>query len=357
MTKVARKSNIELLRIISIFLILVVHADFGVIGEPTAGDIHSSFLPCATRILFEMFAIICVDIFVFISGWFGIKFSIKGIAKLLFQIVFIQGLLYVVSVISGHGLPGIFGLFMFDRPFWFIKAYIGLMILSPVINTFVKYADRKAVEIVLFAYFVFQTLYAWLTNGAWFLFTGYCITSLSAIYLLARYIRVYWNDNHTELTDKSRLSIMVNKCGGNCTFLYAYLLIAIMNTVLYIACSYVPTIGSYFCPITVYYTNPFIILQSISLFMFFLGLNISTSKIINWIAASSFAVFILHSGEGMNYYKPAVWYIFSHYSGVLCLGCMFIFLVGVFVLSVLVDQPRKIIWDRLEKHIKDFRIE
>ena len=41
------------------------------------------------RILVEHWAIIGVNVFVLISGWFGIRTSLKGACKLLFQVFFI----------------------------------------------------------------------------------------------------------------------------------------------------------------------------------------------------------------------------------------------------------------------------
>ena len=83
-----RLSNFELLRMIAMFLVLLVHADFFSLGEPTAEECVTNPVDVIPRLLFWSLSIACVDIFVLISGWFGIKPRVKGICNFLFQCFF-----------------------------------------------------------------------------------------------------------------------------------------------------------------------------------------------------------------------------------------------------------------------------
>ena len=189
-----RQSNIELLRIISIFLILVTHADFWALGEPTSSELTNNFLSSFTRIFFESLSIICINIFVLISGWFSIRASLKSIIKLLFQVYFMLLFIYLIYVIIGWDTINIRSLskcFIVGHEFWFIKAYLGLLILSPALNVFVNIVSEKVLRVVLIAFFAYQCVYAWITPGAWFLHYGYSVTSFAGLYLLARYVRLY----------------------------------------------------------------------------------------------------------------------------------------------------------------------
>jgi len=47
-----RESNFELLRIIAMFMVLVLHADFQALGEPTRADIISSPLTSSLKVFF-----------------------------------------------------------------------------------------------------------------------------------------------------------------------------------------------------------------------------------------------------------------------------------------------------------------
>ena len=80
-----RQSNIELLRIAAMLLILVLHANFFALGAYEPEDFKTDPLPTATRILFEQAAIYAVNLFVLISGWFGIRTKTKSLTALMFQ--------------------------------------------------------------------------------------------------------------------------------------------------------------------------------------------------------------------------------------------------------------------------------
>lgn len=83
-----RQSNIELLRIAAMLLILVLHANFFALGAYEPEDFKTDPLPTATRILFEQAAIYAVNLFVLISGWFGIRTKTKSLTALMFQYAF-----------------------------------------------------------------------------------------------------------------------------------------------------------------------------------------------------------------------------------------------------------------------------
>ena len=96
-----RSSNIELLRIVATFFVLVVHADFLSLGEPDIADVANNPLGSYTRILIEAFAVICVNLFVMISGWFGIRPKYKSATSFLFQCFFFLFGLYAVCIALG----------------------------------------------------------------------------------------------------------------------------------------------------------------------------------------------------------------------------------------------------------------
>ena len=74
MTAKSRLSNIELLRIFSMFGVLIVHADFGALGNPTHTELFFTPVFTIMRTFIEAFAIVAVNVFVLISGWFGINY-------------------------------------------------------------------------------------------------------------------------------------------------------------------------------------------------------------------------------------------------------------------------------------------
>ena len=62
-----RDSNVELLRILSMLLVLVAHASYVLINPPTQEDISNSFGLSLFRSLSESFSEVCLDVFILIS--------------------------------------------------------------------------------------------------------------------------------------------------------------------------------------------------------------------------------------------------------------------------------------------------
>ena len=190
-----RQSNIELLRIIAMFLVLLVHADFYSLGVVTPQDIRAFSLDSVLKVFFEAISINCVDIFVLISGWFGIRASFKGGCKFLFQCFFFLSLIYVITLLLGISKVNaetIKYLFVATKWNWFIKAYLLLYIISPVLNAFVDHASKRQFAIVLLSFYAFQFFYGWIfTSATGYIVGGYSVSSFIGLYLLARYINVY----------------------------------------------------------------------------------------------------------------------------------------------------------------------
>lgn len=188
---VKRKSGIELLRIIAMFLVLMIHANRWDVKYPTLDAINQ---PLSTGIVIgiQTLCCICVNVFILISGWFGIHFSFRGMFRFIFQCFFFLFGIYFIMVITGIrkiDLQGIAGCLCLLKWNWFIKAYLLLYILSPILNRFLETTNRKELERVLILFYGFQTVYGWLTNAAYFFEWGLSVTSFVGLYLLAQYIR------------------------------------------------------------------------------------------------------------------------------------------------------------------------
>lgn len=188
-----RNSNVELLRIISMFLVLVVHADYFSLGAPTVEDCIGNRMATLFRIGVESASIVCVNVFVLISGWFGIHFKWKSLLGFMFQVFFFGCVIYgfcVVFLGTSVCLKGIAECFQITQWNWFVKAYILLYLISPVLNEFCKNADRKSFITLLCCFFVFQTIYG-CSGAAKFIEAGYSTISFIGLYLLAQFLHRY----------------------------------------------------------------------------------------------------------------------------------------------------------------------
>lgn len=144
--KKVRSSNLELLRLLSMFFVLVVHADFQALGMPDRTEMTILPLFSVFRIIIEAFAIVCVNSFVLLSGWFGINFHIKSLCNLLFQCAFFLIGIYTFTILIGIeplSISGIKRCLMLTNNVWFVKCYLGMFIMAPILNAFVEKLTKE----------------------------------------------------------------------------------------------------------------------------------------------------------------------------------------------------------------------
>lgn len=195
MSKRVRQSNMELLRIVAMLLVLAVHVNFFSIGKPSQHEIANNPISSFVRIEFEALSIVCVNLFVLISGYFGIKLKLKSICNFLFQLFFVWILIYILVIVTGYNTFTFWSLLTIIIPGWqngwFIASYLMLLLFSPLLNYFANNSNRKEFKLFLFFFFLIQTTLGWI-YPFWNMFNnGYTVISFIGLYLLARYIYIY----------------------------------------------------------------------------------------------------------------------------------------------------------------------
>jgi hypothetical protein len=174
-------------------------------------------------------------------------------------------------------LKGLFNCCYFksDSSYWFILSYICLYICAPILNSFISYADKKNFIYVLLSFYLFQTLFTFVTSGASFLKNGYSPLSFMGLYLLAAFVK-----RHIDLRTYSR-KIFIN----------VYILITTLLSIIWIVSVYLDHSFIYLRILS--YSNPLVIIASLCLLLYFSKISFK-SVLVNKIAASSFAVYLLH---------------------------------------------------------------
>ena len=132
-----RQSNFELLRIVAMFLVLIIHANFYSINPPTNEEILGHPLSSMMRYVVESLALVCVNVYIIISGYFGIKLKPKSILNFIFMILFWKIIINIGFIIAGcSGLIdnhlGIGNFLQFCIPGyddWFVMSYLILLFL------------------------------------------------------------------------------------------------------------------------------------------------------------------------------------------------------------------------------------
>ena len=70
-------------------LVMLVHANYASIGDVAQSELLATPLSAIVRVVCEQLCIVSVNLFVLLSGWFGIRPTLKKFASFIFQVLFI----------------------------------------------------------------------------------------------------------------------------------------------------------------------------------------------------------------------------------------------------------------------------
>lgn len=318
-----RESNIELLRIVAMFMVMILHIILG-LEKPSLSQ--SNHLYVIARQFFEFFAIGSVNTFVLITGWFGLKPSINRLSSFIFQCIFFTWGIFLIMTSLGISE---FTFKSFDSNLfvrsWFIQAYLILYILSPALNLVIERGGKKKHLYMLLGLMTMEVIYDFCGNEKIF-GCGYSGMHFVILYLLAQYIRKYeiWSviEKHALLWFCVTVIAL--------TFLRYWLIVH--------GYSEIQRISNY--------SSPFIIFTGLCLLLGFRKFRIQ-NRIINWLASSSFGVYLLHTNPlilvPIYIYNANI--IFEKYNGMLYLFAIFGYMTIWFIISVIIDKFRIWAWN------------
>lgn len=314
---VKRKSGIELLRIISMILIVLYHfvcfrfKDMGSLDIFSFNNFLLSFFWAGGKYGVILFGII--------TGYFMIKSKVclKKIVKLEFQVLFysvsIMFLFFILGkkelssdTLSTYFFPN------YNRLYWFFSSYFLLYLFIPIFN-FILLRLRKGYFLVLlgilFGVFIFIPSFNLMVNlndGIYLFF----------YYIVGAYIRLFMD----ELENKK-----------------VFLSLGVLFYFLIIISTFVIQYLSNFNEILLGYVYSFTKLGSvlsftsaIFLFMFFKDLNLKNSGWINRVSGVCFGVYLFHEH---NYMREFLW--FELFDVNLFLGSPYFIFYAMFVVGVI----------------------
>lgn len=159
-TSRSRNSNVELLRIIAITFILILHTRFDGIMSVYDGELTLSHV---CRFAFEAFAIVGVNVFVMISGYFGIKLSKRSVARYCLQVYYFAVISIALVWLMGEtpiGRDHVMNLlFPVSHNVWFVPCYFILMLLAPMLNSFIEKTDIR--DLAVYTGLIYVLTYVW----------------------------------------------------------------------------------------------------------------------------------------------------------------------------------------------------
>jgi surface polysaccharide O-acyltransferase-like enzyme len=338
-----RNSNFELLRLILMMMIVAHHCivhGLSLVGiggfdwaEPMA--IRANDLPMF--MIANSFFICAVNVFILISGYFGIHFTKEKLAYLLYMLFFYSILTSIgYSLFVDHSVRSIVRGFMAisHSSYWFVIDYLILMIFSPMINDFFKGHGKKEV-----LWFIVALLFISCYMGFFFKnvvnVNGYTFFQFIMIYCIGRYISIY------KVTLKAWKSIPLYVI---ISFIIGYMMYGLSSFGL------VKTAWK-----ITFYNNPLLVLSAIFLFLTFRSFSF-TSKWINKLSASALSIYLIQSSQlGEYYLYPFIRNVYTgkfglQFGGGKMLLLILIVSVVIMFISVLFDRLPQGIYNRYLKN-------
>lgn len=271
-----RSSNFELLRIVSMLLIICGHIILVHEYNEFGG------FSWHVRQMLYPFCAIAVNVFVLISGYFGIKLNYIKLWNLNWMVTFYSVLFLIAMVWMGvhdivikkdwmHLFPVV------TKRYWFITVYFALCFISPALNKLVESLNEESFRKILITCFcLFVALptvgivlnFPSITGDA-----GYGLINFIFLYLMGRYLRLHY---------KKRVKKQYYLMGYLCTMF----LCAVFQII------YSKMLGFTFDALLSYDTL-FVFIGAVCIFLFFKEINLS-SMTINKLAAPCLAVYVLH---------------------------------------------------------------
>lgn len=344
--KSKREYGIDALRMLSMFMVVVLH----MLGNGGILD-NAEFLSVNFSAVWfmETLAFCAVNCYGLISGYvgFGSKYRISGIVTLWLQVVF-----YTV---------GITVLFYFIKPewvdferikmavfpvmtyqYWYFSAYFGLFFLMPILNTAVENLKKRQIECVLISVvFLFCVLRMGFERDVFSTGDGYSLLWLGVLYLLGAYFKKYQS--------LKRFSAKV--------WVMIYILCAVISwSFKLIALKFEFNIDS---ELLIKYVSPTMLFAAIGLFGAFLNAQPKgkLKMVISKISPLTFSVYIIHV-------HPFVWRVMTYKLTFLVglpvyklvLGVILVS-AGVFFVSIVIDSVRVYLFNTLKIKKRIMKIE
>lgn len=327
-----RQTNIELLRIVLMSMIVLGHLIIH--GYPSSDFVVHHGLSDSNlwKVLAYVLCSGAVDCFVFISGYYGIRLSGRSLFSYVFTILFyaIGTYLPFHFYVLQKSFVDLFSwdvfclLFNMGGKWWFVFAYLGVMLLAPFINAGFEKLDRKEQLLSVVAMFLIYS------SGIRYITHSYIefLPMMLFMYMLGRYLR--YNPVRF-LSEYSGWIYLLCICGLVLQQMFFVLTDSSdRNVVTYVAS----------------HANPLCILIGVSLFYWFQKIHMPQSKGINFIASGTFAAYLMTDGFWRE--KINGWIVRHVDYGI---ASLVIISIGIVIICSLLDYIRRVPLQFIENHL------
>lgn len=316
----------ELCRIVSMFLIVMSH----VVTIPYNNQIPTGTINSVILEILSSGGGIGVSIFILISGYFGIKFSLKKIFKL-WSLTFFYSILFLLLYLICENYVEIkplsiklcvhYLLPVSTSLYWFISAYFMLFLLSPFINKLIenintKYLISLTVLLVIFTYFNIPRV-----------FYSFSLTYFISLYLIGYILKRF--DIPNKVSNKFITFVLIS------CFLFYLSFFLIENFT---------DIGRTLLKanMIIYHNSIITLIIALCIIILFARMKSFYSPLINKISLSVLSVYLIHG-------NPFILNLFIRNfnldinSPIILFGYILIATITIFSISVFIDKCRVVL--------------
>lgn len=328
-----RQSNFELLRIICMFGVLTSHSLMSIY------DLHTNHFSVTNELLVFVMNASClaVNCFVLISGWFQIKQSPKSFYGLwspcIFWATISCGLAFAFGERSLIEFASMFFFPLTETGCWFLTTYFALFLISPLLNNGINYMDDESIVKVSIFLLLVDVYIGYLHQSKYITIDGYHLVHFVTLYVLGSALR----------------RVRITKLNTRKLALIVIFLIAMMTGLHMCKILFPPTAILY----SMRYNSPILLLTSVLAFLMFSTLKFQ-SKVINWVAGSVLAVYIISTLPffGPRYYN-VLKLIVNNYSGFMAFILVLSSMVAFYFACIIVDKLRVMLCKPLDRCLID----
>ena len=294
-----RNSSYELMRIVSMFLIVLYHIILH-------GKVLENCQNEGLKIIFEFIefvTLVHVNSFILVTGYYQVESNFKQskIWSLLnanwFYRVLIVILLLTFNIVSIDKVSLIKEIFPINlNEYWFFKNYLLLYCLTPFINKGIEKLNKSTYQKMIIVSFIIFSIVPSVTGGSYFDNSGFTLYQFVFLYMVGDYLKKYPLSKSYifKVMSKNMYKLILIFILFTCVFsnyiLYKYSMsVSSVNTVL-------GEISSYVSRASTLYNNPFVIIQSICFFEYFGTLTIK-NRYINKLASLVFGIYLIHDNN------------------------------------------------------------
>ena len=332
-----RKSNIECLRVLSMFLIVCMHLLWhgNVLAECDYGSV-SYYLFWTIRAL----CYTSVNSFVLISGYFMVysRLSAKKLIRILIQTLFYSIVMYGFVLYLDQDVLSVSNILKVLTPvssgqYWYITSYVLMCIFSPILNLAVNRMNRISHLAVIISHLLFfciiPTFLFWTRNT---LSMGRDLPWFLTLYLVAAFIRKY---NIRYNNRKLLLCYLVS------------ILLMLLSLIVIGSLTHSFLGAEREQDLMLCFNSIFSFVASISTFIFFLNINIHSIKLscaINSISMLVLGVYMFHENP---FFRPILWgflkparFLHQDFGIVLTLLYSFLLCIAIMLIGCMIEKVR-----------------